>query len=56
VFNITCDLGRLAVGEQATITIALAAPVIPRLSPTPVGRAAIRTTDRTPANNSASLT
>jgi len=55
--NITCDLGRLAVGEQAVITIAVNVPFTPQ-SFTNTGTATLQSgqTDRAPANNSASLT
>jgi uncharacterized repeat protein (TIGR01451 family) len=55
--QIRCDLGRLAVGEQATIVVAVTAPFAPQ-SFTNVGTAALQPgqTDRAPANNSASIT
>ena len=55
--QITCDLGRLAVGEQATITVAVTAPATPQ-SFTNSGTASLQPgqSDRAPANNAASLT
>jgi uncharacterized repeat protein (TIGR01451 family) len=57
ITQITCNLGRLAVGEQATITIAVTAPATPQ-SFTNTGTAVLQSgqTDRAPANNSASIT
>ena len=54
--RITCDLGRLAVGEQATITVTVTAPTTPQ-SFTNTGTAALQSgqTDKAPANNAASL-
>ena len=55
--QITCDLGRLAVGEQATITVSVTAPFTPQ-SFTNTGTAILQSgqTDKAPANNAASLT
>jgi aqualysin 1 len=57
ITQISCDLGRMAVGEQAVITIAVTAPLTPQ-SFTNTGTATLQSgqTDRAPANNSASVT
>jgi uncharacterized repeat protein (TIGR01451 family) len=55
--QVTCDLGRLAVGEQAVITVAVTAPATAQTF-TNTGTATVQSgqTDRAPANNSASVT
>ncbi|HXA84278.1 MAG TPA: S8 family serine peptidase [Candidatus Dormibacteraeota bacterium] len=57
ITQISCNLGRLAVGEQATIVVAATAPFTPQ-SFTNTGTAALQSgqTDRAPANNAATLT
>ena len=55
--TISCNLGRLAVGQQAVISISVTVPFTPQ-SFTNTGTATLQSgqTDRTPSNNSASLT
>jgi uncharacterized protein DUF11 len=55
--QITCDLGALAVGQQATIVVTVTAPATPQ-SFTNTGVASLQSgqTDKAPANNVASLT
>ena len=54
--NITCDLGRLAVGESAVITVKVLALVSQTFTNTGVATLQSGQTDRAPTNNSASIT